>query len=273
MRKLLILPALLAAIWPLGLAFGQANNPASQTSLQIQGPDPTGNAGYPLAVVGAPGGDPVNVAVSGAMDQGNPNAGGALAWPVLVQERAGTTLSSNTTIPAGTYVWNSNLPGWCVNRAFSDSNITENSPFQFAYWGGTGIWLSTGPNGVKVERERTPHAFQTIATAAAGNTAIWTPPGQFRLMRWRYTITGNATLAAPGVLTVSLNDAGAAIGQADDAFIPAVAVSTQGQTVTSPWIDLGNGILAAAAGDALNVNLSAALATGSVRVQVCGTEE
>jgi hypothetical protein len=48
------------------LLFGAANNPFSPNAQRVQGPDKTGNQGYPIAVVGAPGGDPVNVAVTAA---------------------------------------------------------------------------------------------------------------------------------------------------------------------------------------------------------------
>jgi len=138
------------------------------------------------------------------------------------------------------------------------------------------VWSPGGPNGNSFTRLRTPTVFKTVATAAAGNTALWTPAlgKKFRIMRWRYTITDNATLAAPGALTVTLFDGAAgATGQADDVFVPALALNNNGQLASSPWIDLGNGYLSAAANNVLNVNLSAALATGTVRVQVAGTEE
>src|SRR6266699_2584116 len=91
----------------------------------------------------------------------------------------------------------------------------------------------------------TPNVFNTVATAAVGNTALWTPAAgkKFRLMRYMVTVTDNATQAVLGTLTVSLNDAGAAIGQAHDLFVPAVGIVNAGSLYTSPWLDLGNGIL------------------------------
>ncbi|SRR5216683_598162 len=121
----------------------------------------------------------------------------------------------------------------------------------------------------------TPNVFNTVATAAAGNTALWTPAAgkKFRLMRYMVSVTDNATQAVLGTLTVSLNDAGAAIGQAHDVFVPAVGLVNTGSLYGSPWIDLGNGILSAAINQALNVNLSAALTAGTARVLCCGREE
>ena len=123
---------------------------------------------------------------------------------------------------------------------------------------------------------RVVDTFKTVQAAAAGNTALWTPTAgqKFRLMRYLVTVTGNAILAAGAVLTVSLFDGGAgATGQAHDIFVPAAATSLEGFIYNSGWIDLGNGVLSAAANNVLNVNLSAALTAGNVRVIACGTEE
>lgn len=125
------------------------------------------------------------------------------------------------------------------------------------------------------DRTRSPNTFRTVATAAAGNTALWTPAAgrRFRLMRYCVTVTGDAIQAAAGVLVISLFDGAAgATGQIHSAFVPAVAVNTQ-SLYTSGWIDLGNGVLSAAVNNVLNVNLSAALAGGVVNVIACGTEE
>jgi hypothetical protein len=131
-------------------------------------------------------------------------------------------------------------------------------------------------NPTTVASLRTPAVFKTINTAANGNTAIWTPAAgtKFRLMRYQVIVTGNAATAGGAVVTVSLNDAGGDIGQAHDLFIPNAAPAAPfGTLYVSPWIDLGNGVLSAAANNVLNVNLSAALTAGKVRVIACGTEE
>lgn len=128
------------------------------------------------------------------------------------------------------------------------------------------------------DMERTPGIFQSVQATAAGNTALWTPTAgtKFRLMRYLVTVTGDAEAAALGAVTVSLFDGAAgAIGQDHDFFVPATGTSLQvfGSQYTSGWVDLGNGILSAAANNVLNVNLSAALTAGNVRVICCGTEE
>lgn len=131
-------------------------------------------------------------------------------------------------------------------------------------------------NGANLVLARTPGTFQTAQALAAGNTALWTPAAgkKFRLMRYLVTVTDDATRAAPGVLTVSLFDAAAgATGQAHDVYVPAVALVNTGALYQSGWIDLGNGFLSAAVNNVLNINLSAALVTGNVRVIACGTEE
>jgi len=93
-------------------------------------------------------------------------------------------------------------------------------------------------------------------------------------MRYMVQVTEDATLAAGAVLTISLFDAAAgATGQAHDVWVPAAALALSGDLYTSPWVDLGNGFLSGAANNVLNVNLSAALVTGNVRVICCGTEE
>ena len=136
------------------------------------------------------------------------------------------------------------------------------------------MYLGTS-TGNDYDRQRTPVVYQTVQAAAAGSTALWTPAvgRKFRLMRYRVEVTGNATLAAPAVLTIKLLDAAADTNQTSDSFVPGAAVSTQGCQYQSGWIDLGNGLLSAAANNVLNVNLSAALTAGNVRVDAIGTEE
>lgn len=131
--------------------------------------------------------------------------------------------------------------------------------------------------GDAVKALRTPAIFHTVAAAAAGNTALWAPPAnrRFRLMRYLVEITGDATLAAAAVLTISLFDGAAgATGQVHSVYVPAAApAAPNGVIYNSGWIDLGNGYSSAALANVLNVNLSAALTAGVVRVIACGTEE
>jgi hypothetical protein len=121
---------------------------------------------------------------------------------------------------------------------------------------------------------RTPTVFKTASATASGNTALWTPASgnKFRLMRFMVQITGNSTTASGAVVTVSFQDSASATNIAMDAFVPSASLGT-GDDFISPWVDLGNGFLSAAANNVLNINLSSALTGGNVRVTVCGTEE
>ena len=123
---------------------------------------------------------------------------------------------------------------------------------------------------------RASTVFRTVQATAAGSTAVWTAAAgnKWRLLKVFIQITDNASLAAGAVLTVSLLDVAASINIAFDIFVPTTAVTTTVGTAAQIQLDLGQfGILAAATATALNVNLSAALVTGNVRVIVQGTEE
>ena len=121
----------------------------------------------------------------------------------------------------------------------------------------------------------TPDTFKTVQALNTGATALWTPTSgkKFRLQRFIIDVSSNASQASGGVLTFSFLDAAAATGLSFDAFVPTTAVTTVLGGYTSGWVDLGNGFLSATINNVLNINLSAALATGSVRVTACGTEE
>jgi hypothetical protein len=122
-----------------------------------------------------------------------------------------------------------------------------------------------------------PNVFKTASATASGDTAVWTPTSgkRFRLLRLMVIVTDNASLASGAVLTIELRDAAAAVGLTFDVFVPTTAVTTvAGNAFSSGWVDLGGvGVLSTAINQVLNVNLSAALVTGNVRVVVAGTEE
>lgn len=130
-------------------------------------------------------------------------------------------------------------------------------------------------NGATFDRVRVPVVFKTVTTAAGGNTALWTPAAgkKFRLMRFIVDVTSNAASAGGVVDEITFQDAAVAMPIGFSVFAPAVAVTTTQGGFTSGWIDLGNGILSSTINNALNVNLSAALSAGEVRVTACGTEE
>jgi hypothetical protein len=129
-------------------------------------------------------------------------------------------------------------------------------------------------SGTTWERLRVPTTVRTAAVTATGTTTLWTPAGgkKFRLMRALVLLAGNAATAGGAVLTVELRDGATPVGLTYDVYVPAAGGTTVGGW-TPGWVDLGNGVLSAAANNVLGVNLSAALSAGTVRVVVCGTEE
>jgi hypothetical protein len=123
---------------------------------------------------------------------------------------------------------------------------------------------------------RAPTVFKTVQATASGNTAVWTPGSgnKFRLLKVFVEVTDNASLASGAVLTISFQDATTGMPIAFDVFVPTTAVTTVIGDGLEQELDLGGfGILSAAANNVLNVNLSAALASGNVRVIAMGTEE
>jgi hypothetical protein len=96
-------------------------------------------------------------------------------------------------------------------------------------------------------------------------------------MRFMVQVPANVSFAARAVLTVSFQDGTTALNLAFDVFLgqtaPVETASSEQPNFDTGWIDLGEGILSAAANNVLNINLSAALNAGTVRVTCCGTEE
>lgn len=397
--------AVILALLPGNLAYGQANLPNNPNAATVQGPDPTGMLGYPLATVPATGALPWPVAIqsfaaSVAVTQGTS------PWVTdsygLSHTQTGTLALTNDSVAVSTLncgsvafqlsysagwsgqvffqgtldgtVWkevaclrnSQTLQGDLSNEGWQDhfngsANVTTN--FQAATGGftqfrvfarsvvsgtcsailnastanvsltatypfnnstvnlstrGAGVFAlyldrsaNTGrfatclpdpvqnsqfnltganvypqyvlattarydPTTGRIPVDRATTTFQTVATAAAGNTALWTPAAgkKFRLMRYMVTVTDQATQAGAGTLTFSLFDGAAGVtGQVHDVFVPALGLVNTGSLYTSGWIDLGNGYLSTAANNVLNINLSAALTAGTVRVICCGTEE
>lgn len=161
-------------------------------------------------------------------------------------------------------LFGSYLPGIAYDAADIAGNEARIAPAGMTAW-----------DGAQSIRLRTPATFNTVQANAAGNTALWTPAAgkKFRLTRYCVVVTGDAATAGGAVVVISLFDGAAgATGQVHAAFCPAVALAA-GALYVSPWVDLGNGYLSAAANNVLNVNLSAALTAGVVNVICCGTEE
>lgn len=117
--------------------------------------------------------------------------------------------------------------------------------------------------------------FYTITATASGNTAIWTPSTgmHFRVMGYFFQITGQSTVSLGGVLHASLYDgASTPMPFAGSFYLPALAVNLFGSE-TTPAVDLGIGLISAAADNVLYLHLDKTLATGEIRVSVWGVEE
>jgi len=132
-------------------------------------------------------------------------------------------------------------------------------------------------NGTRWEHTRGPNVVKTATATGAGDTALWTPATgkRFRLMRFQIQVPANAAAATAAAIDVLLRDGTTATGLGLTVFVPAtadVATLYHAGTVTG-WIDLGNGVISGAVDRVLNINLSAALTAGKVRVVACGTEE
>lgn len=176
---------------------------------------------------------------------------------------SGQAASSNVSVQNSTLAVTS-LGGSAVGNADAGSVFSQTAAFgglSFVY---TGAW----------DRLRVPNIAKTATATASGNTAVWTPTSskKFRLMRYRIDVSNAATLASGADLDITFQDASTGMPVGATLYVPASAGTALGSW-TSGWCDLGQGILSASANNVLNVNLSAALTAGKVRVQVAGIEE
>jgi len=127
-------------------------------------------------------------------------------------------------------------------------------------------------NGAAYDRVRVANVFHTAFVTGAGTTAVWTPTAgtSFRLMGYSIDIAGTA--AATSVQHVELLD-GATVIKNHCATVLQTFAATTALTGANISVDLGQGQLSAAANNVLNVNLSEAMASGGVAINVWGTEE
>lgn len=123
-----------------------------------------------------------------------------------------------------------------------------------------------------LEARRTQSSRKIGSSGGAGSTAIWTPAAGYRirLLGISIFVGGNVTLAAAGLETVSLMETAAAI------FTWGLWISNAAM-VGAPYLSKeiifpDNGMLFAT-NAVLNLNLSAATATGAVQVVAWGMEE
>lgn len=193
---------------------------------------------------------------------------------------ADVTRSAVLTGDLNTYAITRGMLGWnTANRQWQPPGVFQQtiaSPFLSGNDVGiatdTRLWMLSDGGGTT--QLSTPSTYVSAQANAAGSTALWTPPlgTKFRLQRYMLSVTGNASTAGGAVITISLLDGAGAIGQDHDVFCPGAALAA-GALYTTGWIDLGNGVKSSATNNVLNINLSAALTAGFVRVLACGTLE
>jgi hypothetical protein len=125
------------------------------------------------------------------------------------------------------------------------------------------------------QRKRNVSVFKTATATSASGTNLWQPGAgkKFRLMRYMIQVTGDVSVTGGGTVDVILKEGASGLAAAFSFYAPATGGTATGNGIGSGWVDLGNGILAAAADAILVIGLSTSLITGKVRVIACGTEE
>lgn len=198
----------------------------------------------------------------------NPASLGWDRWAKDAGGNAGVASAAAPLVMSNTRFWDNNGAAWSAPRlnTIGDGKILTLSLYTTA--------IAHQYNGATLDVLRHPTTFRSGIITAAGSTALWTPATgkKFRVMRYMLELTGNAIQAAAGVVTVTLYDAAAAMNIVHSLYVPGAASNNLGG-YNPGWFDLGNGVVSAAANNVLNVNLSAALTGGGLRVTVCGTEE
>ena len=131
-------------------------------------------------------------------------------------------------------------------------------------------------NGATWDRLRTPTTVKSASSATSSSVGIWTPAAgkKFRLMGYWLHVDSNVAAAASANANVFLSDGATTMGIVHGFFIPTTALTAEGApALDTGFINLGNGILSAAADRVLNFTLSVSLTLGVARIFVCGTEE
>jgi hypothetical protein len=122
-----------------------------------------------------------------------------------------------------------------------------------------------------VEPVRTPTIWRQLAdTAAAGDTAIWTPAGgkKIRILAGAITVSQAATCAGAQSVGIKLNAVQLFYFQISHAALAATPAA-----VTYPFVLPGNGYLSTTADAICYLSLNGAFTAGSASVWMCGTEE
>jgi hypothetical protein len=111
--------------------------------------------------------------------------------------------------------------------------------------------------------------FKTAFVTASGSTVVWTPTTSTQFVLMGYTISIAGTLAATGPLRIQLID-GPTNSKTIANHMAAVSNPIAGDTqIGSDW---GNGYIGQVGNNTLSINLSAAMTTGGVGIDVWGVE-
>jgi hypothetical protein len=117
-------------------------------------------------------------------------------------------------------------------------------------------------------RVRGATVFHNVVATASGDTQVWDPgEKRFRILGFALSIAG--TIASTGVLTVQLRDEAEVIWRG---FATVTDTTPIGDTQLGADYGL-IGLIASDVEDVLYVNLSTAMLTGGVAVNVWGVEE
>ena len=218
------------------------------------------SSGSPASV--GTGGSPQTMMLIEGDDDGLP-------YTAHSSDNAGAQVPPHNTIAAGLHVFRST-----GNMDVVQAVQLKGENIDFTGVLPNGIYVATGkPSGTqRGDLLRTPKIFKSAIATAAGDTLLWDPAStrSFRLMGYCIEVPGGVTFAAPAILTVTSRENAVALPFAHSFYITTAPRDNDART---PWVELGNGYLAAADAN-LNINLSAALAgTGAVRVIACGVED
>jgi len=234
---------------------------ASGNPVLVAGKDTSGNVEYLFTdttgrqiIVGA--------AAQGAAPAGNPVLLGVYDGTNIQYLRGETNGQQRITLY--------NSGGTAVTiTSMGDGQVTGNQAlasiaYQYVY------------NGASLDKMRAPALYATVETAANGITAIVTSSvgKKLRLLAYSIDVTADAATAGGADIVITLLDVAAATNMSMSVFVPAAAGAVFGANASTGWRILGGiGKLMAATNTALNVNLSAALTAGKVRVNIAYVEE
>jgi hypothetical protein len=200
--------------------------------------------------------------------------------PLSLVTNGGLRVSAATSFPVTSSAAPAASADNLLNENFFVSLAGNNNPLAVGIWKYGGAFSGTANAALQGwNKMRASTVFKTVqitSSAGTSNTAVWTPGSgnKFRLLKVFCQISDNASVASGTVVSVQLVDGSTNMPIVFDAFIPTTAVTTVIGDGLDQELDLGVfGILYATANNVLNVALTTALATGSVRIIAMGTEE